>query len=647
MSQDTLHYFKIESEELLETLYTLARALDESRDPSLLKEMRRAAHSLKGAARLVELYSIADVAHTLEDLLLELDNGSPVGGDLLLPMLDRLARVITDGLSPAPQELRAEVPAVASLAMNDVGITKVETPVLDEIARGVAQLLEIGERVSSSVSQFDQVARDIASLHTEATHLQELRKLRELLHHDLGLIRATSRQVHALVLSTKLTTFDEVRHRYEKLARDVARETGKRCAFEISGGETLLDQRILQRLGEPLAHLLRNAICHGIQREERGKSDPLVTFHVERRDQHIIITVTDNGRGLDIAQIEERSKRLGVELPPEEAIFLPGFSTSAEVTEISGRGIGLDVVRSAVEALGGELQVTTKVGEGTAFTLSLPTVIDLADVFEVEIGLQSFFLPLKSVYKVARMKELKSTYLDGHGGVWLENEALRIFDGARLLGITGIGDNSTNVVVLQVGGRKIALLVHRVLGRRQAVIKGLSEHLRTNPLLSGGGITTEGRIAFLLRPKALLERVDGVQDAMPVEHETQEKHSVLVVDDSLTTRMLEKRVLDGAGYKTTLACNGVEALKELEKQRFDLIIVDFEMPEMDGVNLTRHIRGDSRLSKTPIIMLTSRGDDEDKRLGLLAGVQAYLVKGNFDQAHFLSVVEDLIAMEGE
>ena len=413
----------------------------------------------------------------------------------------------------------------------------------------------------------------------------------------------------------------------------------------------------MQMLVEPLSHLIRNSISHGIQepatRVEQGKY-PIGTLTISFAKQGNIlkISIEDDGRGIDLNRLREVAKErsLGENLSEQELhnlLFESGISTSKEVSQVSGRGVGLDVVKEIVQKLRGQINIKSEPNKYCQFIIEVPSNLDIMDVFVLEVAKQDFLLPVSRI--VTSITATKNDIVE-HAG----KDAI-LLDGAPILlhpldisASTSLDREVLNeefhILVIKGRSELFGVCVDSIKNIRRVVIKKLGPKLKKYPLLTGAGIMDDGRPAFLLDTGVLedLCRNKPLAFGQKTEVTKARKQTVLVVDDSLTTRMLEKTILETAGYKTVLANDGIDALRLLSEEHCDLIVVDFEMPRMDGMEFTRTVRKMPEKKDLPIIMLTSIATDENKRKGLAAGVQAYLVKGKFDQNEFIETVRRFI-----
>ena len=447
-----------------------------------------------------------------------------------------------------------------------------------------------------------------------------------------------------------------------RLIRDLGRRQGKAVRLEIRGGETELDKRILEHLADPLLHLIRNAVDHGIEpaeaRTRAGKAPQgMIRLTAYQQGGQVVIEVEDDGRGLDLQALREKAVAQGhaqaadllSDAEASRLIFLPGLSTREVVTEISGRGVGMDVVQANVERLKGMVDVETVAGQGTRFRLRLPLTLAILETLVVGLGSWRYCLPSTAVLEGL---EVSPTNLDRVGPALLlahRGETIRVVPLARLVGEpeTPLAD-PTVVVVLEAGGQRLGVIVDRLLEVQDVVLKGLGRLLTEAPGLAGTTILGDGGIALVLDPVALLRMArnqTGTPTPAPArEAPVRRAPRALVVDDSFPAREFMRGVLEASGFEVRLAGDGVEALERLATETVDLVVTDVMMPRMDGLVLTRRLRKQPAFRRLPIVIVTSL-DKEERRQGLEAGADAYITKGAFDQDHLLTVVEGLLAQE--
>jgi two-component system chemotaxis sensor kinase CheA len=468
------------------------------------------------------------------------------------------------------------------------------------------------------------------------------------------------KRVRMLPLHTITPTFG-------RMVRDLAKAAGKEAVLRISGGETELDKRVLEQIKDPLIHLLRNAVDHGLEapdkREAAGKARVgNITLAAEQLGRDVVITVADDGAGLDVEAIREAVMERTVTLDRElgeaeliEAIFDPGVSTSAIVTDISGRGIGLDVVRRNIEALHGRISVDWSPGGGTQFTLVLPVTLSSSRGLLVRAAGERYAIPLSAIERILTVRPEQVTPFGGQSTILYRERPLTLVRLGEVLGLAGNGAGKGEelvVVVLAAAERRMAFIVDELVGEQEIVIKPLGKQLASVVGLAGATVLGSGEIVLVLNAsdlmKLALQEGRGPlhfdHDADPTSTQGPRRHHVLIVDDSITTRTLEKNILEAAGYSIEVATDGQEAWNLILAGSTlpDLVISDVSMPRLDGIGLTRRIREETRTSELPVILVTSLDSPADKARGVEAGADAYITKGSFDQHTLLDVVEQLI-----
>jgi two-component system chemotaxis sensor kinase CheA len=450
------------------------------------------------------------------------------------------------------------------------------------------------------------------------------------------------------------------------MVRDLAQAAGKKAMLEIRGGGVELDKGVLEKIKDPIVHLLRNAVDHGIElpgkRTEVGKTPQgMITLSVEAVGREIVISVCDDGAGLDVNAIRKAAIRRGIENTQDmtadelvQIIYIPGFSTNPIITDVSGRGIGLDIVRRNMEQLHGKVNVEWKSGEGTKFTLTLPLTLTSSHALLVRASDQWFAIPLNTIERIQYVKRELINSIGPNDTFQYEGQQLILVRLSRVLELPYSMNNqegaSLPVVVLNSAGKRMAFVVDELGDEQEVVVKTLGKQFVYLGGISGAHLMGNGDVLLVLNVSDLIKlALRGGQSEFKVLDDFDlpelkvKKKNILVVDDSITTRTLEKNILEAAGYSVQLAINGVEALKSLRTGDLpDLVISDVAMPRLDGFGLTRQIKEDSRSSKLPVILVTSLDSPEDKIRGIDAGADAYIAKSSFDQTNLLETIQQLI-----
>ncbi|SFB87786.1 two-component system, chemotaxis family, sensor kinase CheA [Marinospirillum celere] len=666
-----------------------------------VNQLFRAAHTLKGSSRMLKLTSITETAHAMEDLLSALREGQITfeshhadllyqGVDSLTGLVDHLAEHKEGASLPEKNTWLCEALTQAAAGQ------KVDPPLAAEAAQDFAEELDnapeaklkTSDTVRIKLNRLDELIKLMGEVVSSHAHMRELvrdsQKIRGQLAQykeapvaDLDLFNRELRdgvqsqellmqELHDKALQLRMLPLSTLFDSAGRLVREMARSLGKEVECRVMGSEIELDRQMIDQLADPVIHLLRNALDHGIEppqeREQKGKpTQGKVTLSAWQDGSWVVIEVRDDGQGISLAAI--RDKALRKELMTEEQldamsdqeimdlIFLPGFSTSQMITEISGRGVGMDVVKSSVvDNLQGTLAVHSKPGQGSRFSLRLPLSLAVMRVLLVEAAGQPLGFTAQYVSELVRVPKEALLEVAERNAIILRNEFVPVLYLHELInlpkkpGDPKAAGKELLLLITQVQHEKLALVVDELLDERDLVIKQLPEHLRHQPMISGMVTTGHNELVSLLHVPQLLEM--SRKTRLVSSSRLQDKQAgkrVLVVDDSLNTREIEKDVLEAYGYQVTLAENGQEGLEKALLEDFDAILTDVEMPVMDGFTLTARLRELESYRDKPIIIITSREKESDRRRGIEVGADAYIVKGSFDQN---SLVETLRALLG-
>jgi two-component system chemotaxis sensor kinase CheA len=512
-----------------------------------------------------------------------------------------------------------------------------------------------GERAVEAIRQVESWNRDLRdALQRAWDELEEVR-----IQHDL-----LATELRHQVLGIRMQALGVVFETFPRAVRDLAREFGKEVELSITGGEVELDRRIIEALGEPLLHLIRNALDHGLEAPAaRGAAGKPVrgrlTIRAWEKGNRVVVEVEDDGAGIDPAVLRETAVRKG-HLRPEAAealsdadalglIFRPGFSTSRLITDVSGRGVGMEVVQKAMERLRGSVAVDSTPGRGTRVTLDLPLSLAMLPALLVRTGGVTYALPAASVERVARFQPEELQSLEGRRAARLEGETIPLVELAGLLGVTADrGDGAAvTAVLLRAGVRRVGFVVEEVLDEGEVVLKELGSFLGKVEVVAGATVLGSGEVVLILDPATLIRLARGAPVAAPGRPAAPAAAPgrLLVVEDSLIARDLERTILESAGYQVEVAVDGVDALEKLGAGEYDLVITDIEMPRMDGFALLERIRAQERTRGLPVIVVTNREKAEDKRRGMELGADAYILKSSFNQASLLDTIRRLSGAE--
>ncbi|WP_224362556.1 hybrid sensor histidine kinase/response regulator [Hyalangium versicolor] len=682
------------------------KASSTARAQELVGSLLRTVHSVKGASRAVSLSLVETACHRLEEVLAAprahppppevpelgfafadaLDDarqrlsrkqdlvGSPL--EALLPRLSTAAQgqpspavpVAPPAVPPPPPEPPARTAAPAAEPSSEAPTAealpvRVSAQKLDALLARSGELRVSSLRLEGRAEWVESLREELASLRARLQGPEEAsaRRLetrlgqlsRELLADRLTLSQAVS-GLDEEVRRARTLPFAEACEGLERTARDVARGAGKQVRLEVHGGALELDRSLLQGLREPLLHLVRNAVGHGLETpEERRRAgkppEGRVALAARLFGGRVQVSVEDDGRGLDLDAIRARARAQGWEVPEGVAaarlIFRSGLSTATQVTSVSGRGVGLDVVRSQVEALRGSVDVSFLLGAGTRFVLDVPLTLSTLRVLLVTASGQQFALPAESVERLLRLAPSEVRDVEGRQ-VWVAPDVLvPLTSLTAVLGLpAGIPKARLATVVLAAGSLRVALGVDEVLAEQEVLVRGLGSRVRRARHVSGAAVLPDGKMALLLHPGSLIRIAEGMPQAtlFPAASTKRVRQRILLADDSPTTRALEQSLLEAAGYEVLACADGAEAWERLQRVGADALVTDVEMPRMDGFALTEAVRTSPRFSRLPVVLVTARDKPEDKTRGLEVGASAYLVKSAFDQTNLLETLRRLL-----
>ena len=731
--------------------------------PATLEAMMRAAHSLKGAARIVGIDAAAGVAHVLEDYFVAAQKKQidvlPQHVDVLLAGVDLLTRIaqlsdeesqswlaqnestvaayvanfdsILSGEKPAPTNEKhapsapLPPPAPAKVEAESAALPEPEKTVAveaapppepskpapekaDRVVRVTADSLTrllalAGESLVES-RQFRPFVGSLRQLKQAQTGLgdnlraleQQLQDLKEgslQTARDL-LARVTDQAAKSQVqLTERIRELDDYAHRNEDLAgrlhheiiasrmrpladgvkafprmvRDVARQLGKQVQFEIRGENTGVDRDVLEKLEAPLNHLLRNSLDHGIELpEERVAAGKPATGRVVLDACHragmLQITLRDDGRGVDRKRLTRKiiergmvSAAMAEQLADAELLeflFLPGLSTKESVTELSGRGVGLDVVQTMAKALGGTVRVTSTFGRDTVFSLRLPITMSVLRALLVEIDGEPYAFPLTRIERICALPAERIECLESRRYFTLDDQTIGLVEATQVLDLpASVEANKTlfPVVVLSDRGHLFGLVVDRFLGERDLDVRPLDPRLGKVPNLGGASLLENGMPVLMFDVEDVVRSIDVLLtgrklkwSAVELAAQRGRARQILVVDDSITVRELERQLLESHGYQVDVAVDGMDGWNTVRGGNYDLVVSDVDMPRMDGIELVRRIKQDARLKNLPVVIVSYKDREEDRLRGLDAGANYYLTKSSFHDRTFLHAIEDLI-----
>jgi two-component system chemotaxis sensor kinase CheA len=640
MKDDPLRYFRVEAQELTGQLE--AGLLAYEKHPELLPELFRFAHTLKGGARVVRLEATADLAHAMEDVLAHhREAGTQLSKQEVMELLG-IVDAVRGELSHAAVNGRKQTleDAATPAAPLDFATVRIGLSEMDTLAAGAHEAESVFTALRAELRELGALRRGQAT-GDQADRIAERERRLTTLSDSLELsLRRLSDKASVLRLLDSAMAFPEL----ERAAHDAAALTGKQVSFTARGGNVKLDGHVLSPLRGALLHLVRNAVAHGVEspaeRNQRGKPDAgHVEVLVERRGPRIAFIVSDDGGGIDPKAVRRAAAARGIateEGDPLELIFHPGLSTSSSVSDLSGRGVGLDAVRTAVQGLKGRVEVRSQPGAGTCFELLVPVSLSSMRALAVRLGTRTLLIPFDSVVSTVLLSASNWVTRGDGRSLLHEGAALPLHDLSSWLDPNAKQKEPRLALVLQTSGGLVGLAADALVGARDIFLRPLPGAAGGSTLLLGTAFDDQGDPELVLDPQGLglaarvAERVAVALGKKP--------RKILVVDDSLTTRMLEQSILEGAGYDVDLASSAKEGLEKAVHGQYGLIITDVEMPGMNGYEFTAETRRRPELRAIPVIMVSSLATEESRRRGAEAGINAYIVKGEFDQGAFLGAV---------
>jgi chemosensory pili system protein ChpA (sensor histidine kinase/response regulator) len=514
-------------------------------------------------------------------------------------------------------------------------------------------------------TRFQEVTRFLAESVNDISTVQHI-LLARLGEADAALIQQTrlNRELQQNLLRVRMVPLYSVAERLYRTVRQTARDVGKRAQLDIQGGELEVDRSVLEKITAPIEHLLRNALAHGVEapevRHAAGKAEfGEITLTARQSGNEMMLTVKDDGRGLDFERIRQKAESLGLLTPgiePSETllaqmIFAAGFSTAESVSQVAGRGVGMDVVKSEISALGGRIDITSVSGSGTTFNIYLPLTLAMTQAVMIEAARQEYALPAPLVQQVVELKPEALEKALAAGEMEWRGERYPLTYLPRLLGDADSMHEVQRynpVILLKSGSSQAAILVDVVSGTREVVVKNIGPQIARVTGVSGATVRGDGRVILILNPVPLALRwlsqprvVPSVPQLDVPAVSVSETPLVLVVDDSLTVRKITSRLLTREGFRVDSAKDGVDALEKMHDLSPDVVLLDVEMPRMDGFELARVMRNDERLKHVPIIMITSRTADKHRNHAMEIGVNVYLGKPYQEQQLLDHIAEQI------
>ncbi|WP_448197048.1 response regulator [Pseudomonas putida] len=739
-----LELFSLEAEAQTQVLITGLMALE--RNPTQAAQLEacmRAAHSLKGAARIVGIDAGVSVAHVMEDCLVAAQEGRLLlraehidallrGTDLLLHVatpgdpagegavpgfLAQMAGLLDPPGAPVPSSVPAQTPLPTVELVTPELEPEAEPPVPRRASKRGAQggervLRVTADRLNSLLDLSSKSLVETQRLKPYLATLQRLKRMHgqgmraldglkaqlegsgqslpvlEALAQAQRLLMETqhilqqqtadldefgwqasqrAQLLYDTALACRMRPFADVLTGQSRMVRDLGRSLGKQVRLQIDGEKTQVDRDVLEKLEAPLTHLLRNAVDHGIELPEQrllaGKPEEgAIRLRASHQAGLLILELSDDGAGIDLQRLQRSIVQRG--LSPADTVaqmseaelltflFLPGFSMRDKVTEVSGRGVGLDAVQHLVRDLRGSIELTQQAGQGCRFHLEVPLTLSVVRSLVVEVGGEAYAFPLAHIERTVEVTAEQIVQIEGRQHFWHEGRHIGLVAASQLLNRPAAqGDESAlRVVVIREREQLYGVAVERLIGERVLVVMPLDARLGKVQDISAGALLDDGSVVLIVDVEDLLRSVEKLLSTGRLERIERgvqagrgaSRKRILVVDDSLTVRELQRKLLSNRGFEVAVAVDGMDGWNALRSEDFDLLITDIDMPRMDGIELVTLVRRDQRLQSLPVMVVSYKDREEDRRRGLDAGADYYLAKASFHDDALLDAVVELI-----
>ncbi|WP_251961864.1 hybrid sensor histidine kinase/response regulator [Pseudomonas sp. Marseille-Q5299] len=739
-----LELFSLEAEAQTQVLITGLMALE--RNPTQAAQLEacmRAAHSLKGAARIVGIDAGVSVAHVMEDCLVAAQEGRLLlraehidallrGTDLLLHVatpgdpagegavpgfLAQMAGLLDPPGAPVPSSVPAQTPLPTVELVTPELEPEAEPPVPRRASKRGAQggervLRVTADRLNSLLDLSSKSLVETQRLKPYLATLQRLKRMHgqgmraldglkaqlegsgqslpvlEALAQAQRLLMETqhilqqqtadldefgwqasqrAQLLYDTALACRMRPFADVLTGQSRMVRDLGRSLGKQVRLQIDGEKTQVDRDVLEKLEAPLTHLLRNAVDHGIELPEQrllaGKPEEgAIRLRASHQAGLLILELSDDGAGIDLQRLQRSIVQRG--LSPADTVaqmsetelltflFLPGFSMRDKVTEVSGRGVGLDAVQHLVRDLRGSIELTQQAGQGCRFHLEVPLTLSVVRSLVVEVGGEAYAFPLAHIERTLEVTAEQIVQIEGRQHFWHEGRHIGLVAASQLLNRPAAqGDESAlRVVVIREREQLYGVAVERLIGERVLVVMPLDARLGKVQDISAGALLDDGSVVLIVDVEDLLRSVEKLLSTGRLERIERgvqagrgaSRKRILVVDDSLTVRELQRKLLSNRGFEVAVAVDGMDGWNALRSEYFDLLITDIDMPRMDGIELVTLVRRDQRLQSLPVMVVSYKDREEDRRRGLDAGADYYLAKASFHDDALLDAVVELI-----
>ena len=704
--QELVQDFLVETNEIIENLdHDLVELESNQNDLELLNKIFRGAHTMKGSSSFLGFNKLADLTHHAEDILNKLRKGEMVVTreimDTLLEFVDKTKQIISDiengtdtadvasvinDLKLASEgKLVGKKPAAASApaAQASAAAPKAAPKTAPKQEAKQHQATQVEQTIRVDVSRLDSLVNLVGELVLSRNRLSQIagelenkfenEYLVEQLLDVTSAIGMNTTELQLAIMKTRMIAIGKVFNKFPRVVRDIARDTGKEIELIISGEETELDKQVIESIGDPLLHMIRNSCDHGVEtpdvRLAKGKPRMgTVNLSAYHEGNHVVIEIKDDGAGMDPNKLKRKAIEKGV-ITVDEAnsmddkqafalIFKPGFSTAEKITNISGRGVGMDVVRTNIEKLNGIITIDSKIDEGSTFYLKLPLTLAIIQALLVEVAGETFAIPLASVVETVRITNEEIHSFEGREVLKLRDRVLSLIRLDEAFALDELEQDEIYVVVVALAEKQLGFIVDKLIGQEEIVIKSLGDYLGGNPGIAGATITGDGRVRLILDVAGVIEVAQNMprrirntkklssnkRAAVQTASKKTNAVKVLICDDSSTDRKITKKILESQDWiETVEAPSGKDALSLLERDSsIDLIISDIMMPDMDGFRLARSIR--EKGYDIPIIAMSARMEPADRKKMNASGMNAFIQKP-INQQLLLDKIDELISQK--
>ncbi len=684
------------------------------RDPENEEELNRALrilHTIKGSSRMLKFSSIEKMAHGLESVLKGVKEKRFAIGQSIVQLVFATSAKVREGMRRIRESGSDEMDISALLdcyakayanepftlkenaedrieskpriekkqvhpekkepAPADYQSVRVSTEKIDDIIKRLDNLIINQFQFKKHYEQIRNIEEMLKSsvggscINSSIVPIKEFQKMRKSFSEQLGIVERDTFALQERIIGLRMFPLQMILGAIPRMVEEMAMSMGKKIRLEIRGGDIRIDKAVLEAINDPIVHLVRNAVDHAIEMPDERKTagkieEGIIEIACRGESGSIVITISDDGRGIDYAIIRERALELFPsrkheisEMPDEELVsylFISGFSTSKHITEISGRGVGLDIVKFNIERVKGKVSLESSFGKGTVFTLRLPLTLATIEGYFVKSGGHAFFVPGHFIREVLLIHRKDILRVMNRDSIRLRDRIIPLVSLEVLIGKSNISSNNTSfAMVVESLGSVIAISIDSVMEYTTLIFKALPRNLGKLSCIQGIVFDEDYNIVSILHVPALIERSKRLTDIELKSRRSEARKSdfsILVIDDSQNSREIQKSILESAGYTVITAQDGIEGLELLRKRQFHLVVTDLSMPRMDGYMLIENMKRDRELAEIPVIVVSGHEDADSANRALNTGAKMYIVKSNFDRINLIDAVDTLLAGRG-